>query len=527
MARATAEPMMGEQLSAFREAFQSYRDYNSSYFLNKNGKFRPQPPGVQTLGSSGDYHYRTESEALLGIERAYHFDRNDPIVGQAITRVVDQIFPEDMTLDPQTGDAGLNQALRDYWYDWAYDRHQCDLEEQADFLELERLAFRNMFVGGDVQFLPTSEGSLQMHEAYRCRTAINTTRNVLRGVELDAHSRRLAYWFTKTDVSGLVRIEKVGDLVRVPTKDEDGYEQVFHLMDRKRRQVRGVSAFASCVDMIGMHGDLQFAALVKAQVSACWAVIRELNDQATAPALNVDGGSAAGVRTTEDDRVYEEMRPGMVIRGRKGEKFTGFSPNVPNAEFFPHVELVLAIIAANLNLPPFMLLLDAQKSGNFSAHRGMTNTARDQFRRFQRLSMSRLRTPTYQWLIRRRLTEDASLANAFTKLQNKLFAHEWKPGKWRYIEPSKDANADATRIGRRLDAPRTVAAERGFDYPQLANEFAEDRGLMIEACIKKADELNQKYPEAKLTWRDLYEDSMVPLKSESPAEPSPPADAAA
>jgi hypothetical protein len=153
MVRANAEqPLMGEQLSAFREAFQSYRDYNSSYFLNKNGKFRPQPPGVQTLGSSGDYHYRTESEALLGIERAYHFDRNDPIVGQAITRVVDQIFPEDMTLDPQTGDTGLNQALRDYWYDWAYDRHQCDLEEQADFMELERLAFRNMFVGGDVQF---------------------------------------------------------------------------------------------------------------------------------------------------------------------------------------------------------------------------------------------------------------------------------------------------------------------------------------------------------------------------------------
>lgn len=515
------DPQLGDQMASFRQAVESYRDYNSTYFLNKNGKFRPQPPGVQSFGSSGDYHYRSESEALLGIERAYHFDRNDPIVGQAITRVVDQIFPEDMTIDPKTGDKELDADLRAGWYDWAYDRFQCDLEEQADFLEMERLAFRNMFVGGDVQFLPTVDGSLQLHEAYRCRTPINSSRNILRGVELDASHRRQAYWFTKADVSGLTRMELVRDFVRVPQKDEDGYEQVFHLLDRKRRQVRGVSAFASCVDMIGMHGDLQFAALVKAQVSACWAVIRELSVDNKAPGLNIDSGSAAGVRSTEDDRVYDEMRPGMMIRSRPGEKITGFTPNVPNAEFFPHVELVLAIIAANLNLPPFMLLLDAQKSGNFSAHRGMTNTARDQFRRFQRLSMSRLRTPTYEWQVRRRMVESAPLRNAFKRLGKQIFAHEWKPGKWKYIEPSKDANADATRISRRLDAPRTIAAERGIDYPEHVREFTEDRGLMLEACIQKADELNRKYPAAKITWRDVYEDVMVPLKSEPREEPQP------
>jgi capsid protein len=511
-----------EQMSSFRDAFFAYRDYNANYYLNKNGKFRPPPPGVQSLGSSGDYHYRSESEALLGIERAYHFDRNDPIVGQAITRIVDQIFPADMTLDPDTGDSALDADLRAGWYDWAYDRQQCDLEEQCDFGELERLAWRNTFVGGDVFFLPTVEGSLQLHESYRCRTPLNTTRPMIRGVEVDERNKRQAYWFTKLEVGPTVRMERVRDFVRVPAKDEQGFEQVFHLLDLKRRQLRGVSAFASCVDLIGMHADLQFAALVKAQVASCFAILEELSLGSEAPPLNTDDAAALGTRQTIDNQTEEPLRPGARIRSRPGVKLTGFTPNIPNAEFFPHVELILAIIAANVNLPPFMLLLDPQKSGNFSAHRGMTNVVRDTFRRYQRVSMSRLRTPTYTWHIRQRMAEEPAIASAAKRLGVKFFNHEWKPATWRYIQPSQDAVADATRVGRRIDAPRVIQAERGKDHEQHVREYTEDRGEMIEACIKKADEINSKYPQAKVTWRDIYEDTMVPIKSEDPVDnPTP------
>lgn len=45
------------------------------------------------------------------VELARDFDRNDPVVCQAVSRLVENIVREGFVLDPQTGDTELDQEL--------------------------------------------------------------------------------------------------------------------------------------------------------------------------------------------------------------------------------------------------------------------------------------------------------------------------------------------------------------------------------------------------------------------------------
>lgn len=492
---------------SFREAFDAYRTANQEYFLNKNGRFRPRPPGLTGLGTSGDDHYQNESQALLGIERAYHFDRNDPIVGQAIDRLCDHILPEDFSLAPNTGDRGLDQALIDRWNDWSYDPAQCDAESQEVYPALERLALRGMFVGGDTFSIPLANGSLQVHEAHRCRTPTNSNRTILRGVEVDELNRRTGFYFTKKTLSPLSRLEKVGDTQRIAASDDQGEPNVFQLYNRRRFMLRGVSAFASSVDMIGMHGDLQFAALVKAQVASCFSIIEEVAAGIAAPSLPDAGAKTGSAKEVLNDdgsyRTEQQLYPGMRYRTQPGVKLTGFTPNVPNAEFFPHVKLVLAIIAANLGLPPFMLLLDAGDVGNYSAGRQTVEQARVTFRRLQKLVVEHLRSRVYRWKLRQWGTEDPSLQARIVADWRSVSRHEFKPPAWRYIDPTKDSRADSERADNLLDARSDLAGERGKDFEAHANRCLDDNLFLLRGAHERAQKLREAFPDSDVTFRDV------------------------
>jgi hypothetical protein len=93
-----------------------------------------------------------------------------------------------------------------------------------------------------------------------------------------------------------------------------------------------VTAFAPITDTAGYHDDLQFAQLVKAQVTACFAIFEEYP-------LGMPGGppTRTGPRDLEaladgTTRATEGIAPGMRVRGAPGAKLSGFSPNVPIIE---------------------------------------------------------------------------------------------------------------------------------------------------------------------------------------------------
>ena len=493
---------------------QAWDELRADYHAGTTGRFRPTLTGVSPMGSGADYHYRSESHFLRMIERARHFDRNEPVISSGLDRLTTSVIGQDgFTLDVKTGDPAIDEELggeKGRWYEWADDPDQCDYEGEKTFGDMEWLALRSMPADGDMASLLLHSGKIQNVEAHRIRTPQRTEQNVFCGVKFDPVSKqRLQFWITKEDVDPLRPVTHVRDVQKVDVRDASGFRQVLHLYFPKRfSQTRGITATAPPVDYIGVHGDLQYATLVKAQIAACYSILETVHPDADErPALSDDPAAATGAKREqqEEDGTTSTLMgiyPGARIRAPRGVQLQGFAPNIPCPEFFPHAFLILTFIAISLDIPIHVLLLDASKT-NFSGWRGAIDEARKKFRVWQRLLIRRFHTPIYRWKVRQWMAKDLALAKAAGKSGIDIFGHQWNPPTWQYIEPNKDVEADTKRMARNLISYRRRAAEQGLQGDELRRECLEDRKTTILMAMDIVNEIKQKHPDKNVVWEQV------------------------
>lgn len=486
----------------------------ASYQAAKTGRFRPSLSGVSYQGTGADYHL-TDNDLLRLIETARYHDRNNMIVGQGVTRLVDNVIQSGFNLDPQTGDANVDALLKARWAEWAGDPDRCDSAGRYTFRRKEWLTLRQMIVDGDVFHLGLTGGQIQTVEAHRVRTPSNTKQEVALGVKMDSMRRAIEYWIAKEDIDPR-SLKKVSDVQPIPVRDRENRRVAFHCyLPERISQTRGITALNRIVDCVGMHDDIQFANLVKQQMAAALAIIR------TRPmGASFDSGDQFGARESETvadgtTRTVENFSPGLFIEGAPGESLTAFTANVPNAEFFNHALLILTFIAVNLNIPVAVLLLDPKQT-NFSGWRGAIDQARISFSRIQSALIEQFHAPVYTWKLWQWIATDDEVGAAFASLGPAFFLHRWNPPAWDYIEPAKDATADATKLDRHLSSPRRVYARRGMDWDDVAREIVEDRGALIELALQRAAAINATWPDAKLDWREI----LAPIKVPTAAPPA-------
>lgn len=513
-ARRNQTPTMAEMFSGAKA------DYDAA----RKTRFKRDRAGTMvSSGSASDYHYRTESAYFGMIEQARELFRNHALVAQAVRRLVANILSGGFTLDVRTGDDALNVDLAARWKDWSEDSSQCDIQGEQDFHGLEKLTLQQVIVDGDLFTLPTIDGELQHIESHRIRTPHRTRRNVVHGVELNNDKkprRREAYWIAYEDVEAYYPVPKVSEMTRYPAR-VDGVRQVFHhYMPDRTSQTRGVSAFAPPMETAGMGDDLMFAQLVKAQMAACAALLREYDAGVIPPAINSGGQDTdTETRPNGETRQLAGWGPAMEIFAFPGEHLIWQSPNVPNQEFFDHVTLILSIIAVNLDLPVQVLMLDATRT-NFSGWRGAIDQARQRWLEIQRWMIQSFHTPVYKWKVRQWAADDPILRRTIIEQEKKLrkpgginaFGHVWHPAGWPYIEPTQDATGDLIQSRNFLTSPRRLAARRGIDYEDLLGECIEDRTRMINDAQDAADKINARNKARDgwvlLTWRDIAQPPM-------------------
>ncbi|MDE2100770.1 MAG: phage portal protein [Patescibacteria group bacterium] len=476
----------------------------AAYSAARRSRFRRLRTGTLAMGSGADYHYAIPTDYLRIIEDARDMDRNDAIVGTIVDRAVTNLVQDGMAVEPQTGDDGANAELAARWKDWSENADQCDIQQEHSYIEMEALACRHMLVDGDILGLLTEEGAVQQIEGHRPRTPSNTRRNCVHGVLLDERRRRIEYWLTKDNVSPLSQVSRVADIEAYPTRDPDGNRIISHLYNAKRvSQTRGVSVFAPIFDFLGMFEDINFAALVKQQITNCFVVFRELD--AAAP-LDGPPGQIGG-RWTEPEydgstRTIEGLSPGLQIPGRRGEKLTGFTPNVPGETFFNHMHHILTVLSINLGLPLVVALMDASET-NFSGFRGAVDQARMGWKRNQASIISRWHKPIYEWQVRRWLADDAALRKIYGSGAN-VFGHRWEAPRWPYIDPLKDASSDLLRQRNALASPSRIQQEHGDNWDTTTSEIVRDNGMAIRKAKKEAADINREFPDdPPVQWREL------------------------
>lgn len=473
----------------------------ADYEMSRENRFIRRRLGLAPRGGSADYHYRVESYYYNDIEKARDMDRNDSIVGQTIDRAVANEVQDGFTLDPQTGDKGLDTELYYLWQEFADNPELCDMGGEYTWHDYETHASRSQKLDGDCVVIGLDSGHLQFFEAHEIQTK-TTKENTFLGVEIGKYGRHERYWILQ---DGDTPTDRKQDEDCVDVRNSDGVRQAFHIYNAKRmNQTRGVTSLAPIFSLAGMFEDIQFAKLVQQQVVSCFAIFREQTASNFAPLPGTPGYGSGTIETSASGTRYiENIAPGMEIIGKPGEKLQGFSPNVPNAEYFTHVKLMLQMIGVNLGLPLCLVLMDGSET-NFSGWRGAVDEARKGFRSNQRNLVNRLHKPVYEWKLSQWIAKDPFIRKQASSLGARFCRHKWNAPKWSYIDPVGDAQGDQLRLQNGLTSPRRLHAERGAEWEEIADEIIEDMAYAISRAKQMATEINNKFQDGQpVQWREL------------------------
>ncbi len=320
-------------LATLHRAFDEMRaDYNAT----KPSRFGRRRRGISVQGSNADYHFKNDLDYWRLLEYARDADRNDSVIGHALSTAANHTVQDGITVDPQTGDDELDAELLKRWNDWQGDSSRCDIAREHTLCQFQYYACRAMFADGDYAVLTAdnNNGTLQSIESHRIRTPRNTTRNVVLGVLLDTFGGAVEYWITRQDIDPMTPLDKVAD-IRQYKAQIDGMRRVLHVKDTRRaNQTRGVTALAPVFDLAGMIEDVQFAKLVQQQIVSCFAVLRERPLSGAALTPTPTGATTTETLTDGTSRTIEGISPGMDVTGAPGRNPKGFQSEYSEQRVF-------------------------------------------------------------------------------------------------------------------------------------------------------------------------------------------------
>lgn len=488
----------------------SMAQVTNQYRVARSSRLRNAMTGSSYTGANADWEFRNEYDYYRIMAMARFCDQNDKLVGQGVTRAVNLTFKTGLKYDAATGDDALDDDLKARWCAWADDPQQCDAQGRSTLAEMAKLVFRHVVVDGDHIVLPTNNRRLQCIEGHRLITPSNARSRkdpVHCGVRRNLEGSAIEYWLSKEDQGLTGTVTNVSDITKYPRYDAMGRPQVFHLFKPDRvSQTRGVSTFVRLIDNAMAHDDLQWAMLIKEQAAACVTFFREIEAGTTMP---LGGAAPLGAVSTEAQydgtlRTVHDIAPGLEIQGRPGEKLSAFNPNLPGDGFLNHSMQVLKFISVNLGIPVIVLLLDPSET-NFSGWRGAMDIAKTGFADTRAWMTTQFFTPVYRWWLQGEIARDPALRAMLNATGVNLFGHQFTAPYDPYIEPQKDVTAEGLQISNRLDSRRNVLARRGLDLDEVDNDIVADQKRLIVRCLEAVEEITKEFPNAGVTWRDLYD----------------------
>lgn len=494
-------------------------ELRADYGAAKHSRFR-RHRNLPVNGAGADYHVRNQTEYFRLVEFARDMEHNAPLVRQGLRRLVANCNPGQMTPDPATGDREVDQHLMKRWWAWSEAPKRCHAAKKLGFRRMTNVAFTRVVVDGDCFGLPLLAGSIQTLEADRCRTPNRArTRGGVCGVEKTELGAPLRYWMTKRPYDGVNSIT-FDDVQEFAAFTPEGEPNVYHVYNPERfSQSRGVTALAPVLDSESIRDDLEFAQLIKNQVSAAH-VFSEVLDPTAWQFLDSLGAlerlkADAGEYFLDQwgngaERKTVGIRPGQILPARvPGLSYEMFHADIPGAGFFELEKTVLTYLAINLDLPLIVFLLDASDT-TFSSYRHVLEQSRLVYQEILDWFSLQWHRPIWRWQVMRWLEEgDAVLQGFMRKFGNAeegmeaLLQHDWVGQSSRYIEPVKDKTGDAIELSHSLTSRRRWARARcGIDWETLAGEVVQDNALAIKLAITAAQKLETETGVA-VDWREL------------------------
>jgi lambda family phage portal protein len=455
-----------------------------------------------TQGSSADAEIRTSLPKLRA--RARQLVRDNDYAKSVVRAIRTNVVGQGIGFQAQvkklrTGnlDSVTNDMIETAWEKWCkkLNCHVAGTLSLTDILGLivtARQESGEIFIRMVYQPMGNSKVplALELIEADQLDEMYNTIlpggNTVKMGVELNAWSRPVAYWFYSQHPGddGFRGYEAiVSKRIRVPA------EEIIHLFGPTRPgQTRSVPELTSAILRMHHMGGMEEAEIVGARAAA-----------ACMGFIETESGNEPDYDDVQNGQRVTEFEPGIIKTLGPGEKINVPQFNRPGGTFDPFMRLMLRGMAAGTGVSYESISRDYSQS-NYSSTRQALLEDRDNYRVIQYWLIENFLKPIYdKWLDLAVLSGEVKI-KGYELNPDQFKAARWKPRGWSWIDPMKEVAAykEAVRCG--FTTLSDVINQSGgdldetFTQRQREIELAEEMDLVFDTDPGQIDDKGQTQP---------------------------------
>ncbi|MBN1105804.1 MAG: phage portal protein [Deltaproteobacteria bacterium] len=300
--------------------------------------------------------------------------------------------------------------------------------------------------------------------------------NIRDGVELGGYGQPEAYWIKKTDPNDPLRhtADISQNFLRIPARKGHRWNVIHRFIQREPEQVRGWPFFAPAMKFFRDLNDYLDAELVANVVTAAYALFIESGE--LDPWTLAEGmAHHTDLETGKDEDRYEELIPGQIMYGKKGQKPHPIAANRPGTTFQVFVKEIKKALAMSLNMPYVSLFKDVENT----SYAGFRSALLDAWR-----VLSHRRSwlgENYGRPVRTMLLEEAWLRGDLPEIEDfygnmhALSACQWLGSPKGNIEPVKEIQADILAIKNNLKTRAETIAEQNGDWRRTFEQLEEEK----------------------------------------------------
>lgn len=415
-------------------------------------------------------------DARILRDRMRDLVRNNPHAANAISVLVTHAIGDGIV--PRTNDPKVNQLFAEW-------TKVCDADGLLDFYGIQALTARGMFEAGDGivrrrrrradDGLPVPL-QLQVLETDLIDSSKEGTLSggglVIQGIEFDAIRRRRAYWMFGSH-PGNSFFDPQQTIVSKPVPAED----IAHLFERQRTQVRGVPWGAPVIADLHDLATYEQAELVRKKLEACLVGVMtggEIDDPIGMDMSSADGKPVPpGIYDVHGQRV-EKFAPGMFYNA-VGGKDIEFTQPAATGNYDAYKTAMLHTIAAGFRVPHALLTGNLRGVNYSSSKVGIESFKRTISALQWQVIIPMLCEPLWKWFL-----EAAWMAG---KIDHMNHPAEWAPPRFYSADPGRDVSARIAEVRAGFKSLPAAIAETGYNPDDVLKEIEEANAKLDKAGI--------------------------------------------
>ena len=379
-------------------------------------------------------------------------------------------------------DKAANDTIENHWEIWG---KTADITgRHRSLYALLRTAVRGVARDGEAlvrivrdRKLPYGIG-LQLLESDRLDETLNSRlangNTIRQGVEIDSALRAVAYHVRTAHPGENWRVTD-NIVERVPASD------MIHLFVPDRaEQVRGVTWFHAVILRGSIIHNFEEAAVTAAQIGASKiAALERADDVAQTTALMADGQASGTTQIKVEAGELFELPPGY--------RLSSWNPEYPHANFESFLKACLRGLASGLDVAAHNLTGD-MTDVNYSSARIAELAEREVWMILQDWLISSFVMPIYEeWLalalLLGQITFDSGSALPAEKFDKFVRASSFQGRRWSWVDPLKEAEANASMLASQLTSRARISAEQGLEFDDIMDELAAENEAIKTAGL--------------------------------------------